>query len=130
MTDLEALVQRAKHTEHGFTALRAEAGEIVASAPKAAALWIAWQLLLSDAHQARRIAAFIFGALAATTPQALRALRGTVSRDPDWRVQEILAQGFDWYCRETGYETALPLIESWLADPNPNVRRAASEGPT
>ena len=44
-------------------------------------------------------------------------------------MQEVLAQGFDWYCRETGYETTLPLIESWLADPNPNVRRASSEGP-
>jgi HEAT repeat protein len=129
MTDLEALVRRAKQTQHGFTALRTEAGVIIAGASKPDALWIARQLLQSEAHQARMIATFIFGALAATTPQALRVLRATVSRDPDWRVQEILAQGFEWYCRETGYEQALPVIESWLADPNANVRRAASEGP-
>ena len=129
MTNLEAVVMRAKQTQHGFTALRVEAGQIVAGVSKADALWIARQLLQSDAHQARMIAVFIFGALAATTPQALRVLRATVSRDSDWRVQEILAQGFDWYCRETGYEQALPVIESWLADPNANVRRAASEGP-
>ena len=129
MTDLEAVVRRAKQTQHGFTALRTEAGVIIAGSSKADALWNARQLLQSDAHQARMIATFIFGALAATTPQALRVLRATVSRDPDWRVQEILAQGFEWYCRETGYEQALPVIETWLADPNANVRRAASEGP-
>ncbi len=27
-----------------------------------------------------------------------------------------------------GYERALPVIEGWLADPNQNVRRAATEG--
>ena len=129
MNDLDSTVRRAKQTEHGFTALRAEAGQIVAGSSKADALWMALQLLQSEAHQARMIAAFVYGALAASTPRALRVLRDTVSRDLDWRVQEILAQGFDWYCRETGYEQALPVIESWLADPHPNVRRAASEGP-
>jgi len=129
MTNLADLVDRARRTEHGFTALRAEAGRIVAGSSKADALWIARQLLQCDAHQARQIATFIFGALAGTTPQALNVLRDTVSRDPDWRVQEILAQAFDWYCRETGYRQALPIMQSWLADSHPNVRRAASEGP-
>ena len=64
----------------------------MADSSKTDALWTARQLLRSDAHQARQIAAFIFGALAATTPQALQVLRTTVSRDPDWRVQEILAK--------------------------------------
>ena len=129
MTNLEAVVQRARQTEHGFTALRTEAGQIVADSSKADALWAARRLLRSDAHQARQIATYIFGALAATTPQALHVLRNTVSRDPDWQVQEILAQAFDWYCRETGYEQALPVLKSWLADSHENVRRAASEGP-
>lgn len=35
---------------------------------------------------------------------------------------------FDNYCAKIGYERALPVIEDWFADPNPNVRRAASEG--
>jgi HEAT repeat protein len=127
--DLEALVRRAKKTQHGFTALRTEAAKIVGGASKSDALRIARQLLKSEVHQVRMIATFVLGALAATTPQALSLLRGTVSCDPDWRVQEILAQGFDAYCREVGYEQALPVIESWLADRNANVRRAASEGP-
>lgn len=40
----------------------------------------------------------------------------------------MLAQAFDRYCADTGYELALPVIEGWLADPNPNVRRAVTEG--
>jgi 3-methyladenine DNA glycosylase AlkC len=43
-------------------------------------------------------------------------------------VQEILAQAFDVYCRASGYEKALPVIESWLTDRYATVRRAASEG--
>ncbi len=51
-----------------------------------------------------------------------------MSRDSDWRVQEILAQAFDRYCADTGYEKALPPIREWLADSSPNVRRAVTEG--
>lgn len=32
------------------------------------------------------------------------------------------------YCAAVGYAAALPTIDSWLADPHPNVRRAVSEG--
>jgi 3-methyladenine DNA glycosylase AlkC len=51
-----------------------------------------------------------------------------VSRDSDWRVQEILAKAFDRYCADIGYEQALPAIKEWLSDSSPNVRRAVSEG--
>jgi 3-methyladenine DNA glycosylase AlkC len=51
-----------------------------------------------------------------------------VSQDENWRVQEMLAQAFDKYCADIGYERALPVIEDWLVDPNPNVRRAVTEG--
>lgn len=43
-------------------------------------------------------------------------------------MQEVLAQAFDKYCAEIGYEQALPVIKEWLADPNPNIRRAVTEG--
>ena len=35
---------------------------------------------------------------------------------------------FDMYCRDSGYEEALPVIRDWLTDANHNVRRAVSEG--
>jgi 3-methyladenine DNA glycosylase AlkD len=50
------------------------------------------------------------------------------SQDGSWVVQEVLAKAFNMYCKEIGYEKALPMIKSWLEDGNPNVRRAASEG--
>ena len=51
-----------------------------------------------------------------------------MSLDKDWRVQEILAQAFDQYCKDSGYEKSLPVIKDWLADANPNVGRAVTEG--
>jgi 3-methyladenine DNA glycosylase AlkC len=65
---------------------------------------------------------------AAQRAPALRLLRVKVSHDPAWQVQEILAMAFDRYCHDCGYEAALPLIDDWLADRNPNSRRAVSEG--
>ena len=41
------------------------------------------------------VATFIFGLLAAQSREALSLMRERVSQDPDWRVQEILAQAFD-----------------------------------
>ena len=43
-------------------------------------------------------------------------------------MQEILAKAFDQYCSDIGYKKALTVIEDWLADANPNVRRAVTEG--
>jgi hypothetical protein len=72
MTDLEALVRRAKRTQQGFLPLRTVAAEIVTGTPRADAMRIARQLLQSEVSQARMIAAFILGALAGRSPEALR----------------------------------------------------------
>jgi 3-methyladenine DNA glycosylase AlkC len=74
------------------------------------------------------LATFLYGDTAAQRPESLLFLKEVVSRDPDWRVQEILAQAFDRYCADTGYEAALPTIREWLSDVHSNVRRAVSEG--
>ena len=89
---------------------------------------IAKELFVSEVHQARMLVVFLFGKFAAQSNENLNFLRSEVSKDKDWRVQEILAQAFDQYCAEIGYELALSMIEDWLADPNPNVRRAVTEG--
>ncbi|MEP7293609.1 MAG: HEAT repeat domain-containing protein [Chloroflexota bacterium] len=74
------------------------------------------------------LAKFCYGDLAAQSEICLLFLRSVVSRDSDWRVQEILAQAFDRFCKDRGYEKALPTIIDWLSDDSPNVRRAVTEG--
>ena len=43
-------------------------------------------------------------------------------------MQEIIAKAFDQYCKDKGYENALPEIKAWLNDKHPNVCRAVTEG--
>ncbi len=74
------------------------------------------------------LATFIFGRLAEKADESLNFLRTRARRDTDWRVQEVLAQAFDNYCSDIGYEKALPKMREWIRDPNPNVRRAVTEG--
>ena len=85
-------------------------------------------LFESEVNQARSLATFILGHLAATSGESLKFLRTNVSQDEDWGVQEILAKAFDNYCAITGYEQSIVVINDWLADSNPNVRRAVTEG--
>lgn len=55
-------------------------------------------------------------------------MRDEVSKDENWRVQEVLAKSFDEFCKKTGYENSLPIIDEWLKNNNPNTRRAVTEG--
>ena len=50
------------------------------------------------------------------------------SKHLNCRIQEILAKAFDEFCKQTGYEKSLPVIDEWLQNNNPNVRRAVTEG--
>jgi 3-methyladenine DNA glycosylase AlkC len=68
------------------------------------------------------------GFIASESKGALTFLKGSVSKDADWRVQEMLAKAFDRYCLDIGYKNALPVIQEWLSDKNANVRRAVTEG--
>ena len=122
------LIQRVQQTQHGFSDIRKAADEVVQAHELAASTDLAHALFVSNVHQARMLATFIFGHLAVTSDDALRFLRLHVSQDKDWRVQEILAQAFDTYCATAGYEQALQVIDDWLGDPAANVRRAVTEG--
>jgi 3-methyladenine DNA glycosylase AlkC len=128
MIDITALIARVQQTQHGFTDIRRAADEIYQSYPCIEALPIAHELFKSSVHQARMLAVFMLGDCAAPSPQTLVFLREVVSQDADWRVQEILAQAFDRFCADMGYEEALPTIRDWLQDDRANVRRAVSEG--
>src|SRR5262245_28510644 len=128
MINTQSLIQRVQKTQHGFTDIQKAAEEVFASHSTVETLRLAKELFASEIHQARMLATFLFGKLAARSKESLTFLRKRVSLDKDWRVQEILAQAFDQYCRDTGYGKSLPVIKSWLEDKNPNVRRAVTEG--
>ena len=81
----------------------------------------------SEVYQVRMYAVFLLGHLSQES-DVLSFLRDDVSADSNWRVQEVLAKAFDDFCAVRGYEAALPVIDEWLSDPHPNVRRAVTEG--
>ena len=128
MDDMEKLIRRVRKTQHGFLDIQKAANEVVDERSEKENLRIAKQLVNSEFYQARSLATFIFGKLAAKSKQALNILKRRISQDKDWRVQEILAKAFDRYCADLGYEKALPVIKEWLADSSSNVRRAVTEG--
>lgn len=81
----------------------------------------------SDIYQVRMYGVFLFGYLS-DQKDILVFMRDEVSEDDNWRVQEVLAKAFDEFCRKAGYEKALPIIDEWLDNHNPNMRRAVTEG--
>ena len=81
----------------------------------------------SDSYQVRMYAVFLFGYLS-SDKDILLFMRDEVSKDNNWRVQEVLAKAFDEFCKRTGYQKALPIIDEWLKCSNPNTRRAVTEG--
>jgi 3-methyladenine DNA glycosylase AlkC len=128
MDTINILVQRVGRIEHGFIDIQNAADEVVAEHTAKESLGIAEQLFTSEIYQARSLATFIFGRLAADSNESLKFLKQCVSRDSDWRVQEILAKAFDRYCSDTGYQETLPEIREWLGASSPKVRRAVTEG--
>ena len=81
----------------------------------------------SHAYQVRMYGVFLFGYLSEQN-DILAFMRDEVSKDDNWRVQEVLAKAFDEFCKKIGYEKALPTIDEWLKNNNPNTRRAVTEG--
>ena len=81
----------------------------------------------SDTYQVRMYGVFLFGYLS-EQDDILAFMRDEVSKDDNWRVQEVLAKAFDEFCKKIGYEKALPVIDEWLKNNNPNTRRAVTEG--
>lgn len=87
----------------------------------------------SNTYQVRMYGVFLFGYLSEQN-DILTFMRDEVSKDDNWRVQEVLAKAFDEFCKNTGYEKALPIIDEWLENDNPNeaIRRivALKEDPS
>lgn len=131
MKEIEELIQQVAKVKDGFKPIQLTAEQVLAhhsSVDNLDSLRIAQALYTSDVYQARMLATIIFGKLAFQFPETFAFLKHTVSKDENWRVQEMLAMTFDTYCKVVGYEQALPTIQAWLQDANPNVKRAVTEG--
>ena len=111
MDTIQKLIQRVRKTDHGFLDIKKAADEVIVGHDAKECLHIAKQLLDSEIYQARSLATFILGRLSANSNESLNLLKRRVSKDDDWRVQEILAKAFDRYCADIGYEQALTVIK-------------------
>ena len=81
----------------------------------------------SDIYQVRMYSVFLFGYLSEDSG-IQTYMKEEVSKDSNWRVQEVLAKAFDEFCKKIGYDKSLPVIDEWLDSNNPNTRRAVVEG--
>ena len=88
---------------------------------------LAYLVYSSKLYQVRMYAVFLFGHLS-DREEILAFMRDEVSKDENWRVQEILAKAFDEFCKKRGYEQALLTIDAWLKNGNANAKRDVSEG--
>lgn len=125
---MNELIKKLAAVEHGFRLFELEAQEIVNShtMPEAKVIAIDW--LKHDLYQVRSCAVFILGFIAGKDKEVLPVLRDKARSDGSWQVQEMIAKAFDQYCKDIGYEKALPEIREWLDDQHPNVCRAVTEG--
>ena len=124
---VEGLEREFSAIERGFLREQRCARSDYASFDPEQARRVAFLAYRSEAYQVRMYAVFLLGHLSQES-DVLSFLRDDVSADSNWRVQEVLAKAFDDFCAVRGYEAALPVIDEWLSDPRPNVRRAVTEG--
>lgn len=122
------ILEHKQKIERGGREVRTLAEELSQGAASPEKLRLAQSLYTHTEPAVKMVAVYLFGILASQTDAALAFLRETVSGEQDWRIQEILAQAFDRYCADRGYEQTLPTIQAWLGDGRANVRRAVSEG--
>ena len=76
---------------------------------------LAYAAYRSEVYQVRMYGVFLLGHLSEDV-EILNFMRESVSKDENE------------FCKRTGFEKSLPVIDSWLQDKNPNTRRAVTEG--
>ena len=113
--------------EHGFKEEEKRALEDYKSNDNQYIKKLALLAYKSNVYQVRMYGVFLLGNLS-DDDEILTFMRDEVSKDDNWRVQEVLAKTFDEFCKKIGYEKALPIIDEWLENDNPNTRRAVTEG--
>lgn len=126
--NIEEIIAYIVTVENGFQHILDAAHQIHASYSDEECYALSLELFENQAYQVRMLSVVLLGYVGVENEKALSFLKERVSRDENWRVQEMLAKSFDFICKERGYERALPLIAEWLADGYPNVVRAVTEG--
>lgn len=124
---MDALIEKLKSIEHSFKHI-IEAGDYILSDTSIDHFEFSTKLLDDDAYQMRMLATYVLGQLSVESTKALEILETRVATDDNWRVQEMLAKAFDYYCQSVGYEKSLPKIKNWIDNENPNIKRAVIEG--
>ncbi|SEW43223.1 HEAT repeat domain-containing protein [Chitinophaga arvensicola] len=124
---LNAMIASIKKVEHGFKHIL-EAGSQLLNNPDLDHLETATRLIQGESYQERGLGVWLLGLLSPENPSALQLLRTSIPADENWRVQEMLAKAFDYYCSKIGYEQSLPEIRKWLKASHPNLNRAVVEG--
>ncbi|HJG89034.1 DNA alkylation repair protein [Barnesiella viscericola] len=126
--NIEEIIAHIVTVENGFQHILDAVHQIHASYSDEECYALSLELFENQAYQVRMLSVVLLGYVGVENEKALSFLKERVSRDENWRVQEMLAKSFDFICKERGYERALPLIAEWLADGYPNVVRAVTEG--
>ena len=124
---IAALEQEFSSIENGFKTEESRALQDFQSHDFAYCKTLAFAAFQSPVYQVRLYGVFLFGYLS-EDEEILHFMKEEVTKDENWRVQEILAKSFDIYCKKIGMEKALPTITEWLQSPEPNARRAVTEG--
>lgn len=124
---MKELIDNIKKIENGFRHI-VETGDIIFTDKTQEHFDLATRFLADDSYQVRMLATYLLGQLSIQNPEALKLLETKIAEDKNWRVQEMLAKAFDYYCNTIGYEKSLPTIEKWLSDKKVNVKRAVIEG--
>ncbi|MGV7105018.1 DNA alkylation repair protein [Flavobacterium sp. U410] len=124
---MDQLLEGIKKIEHGFKHI-IEAGDLILKDKSYSPFDLAVGFSTDEHYQVRMLATYLFGQLSADNSQALEMLETRIADDTNWRVQEMLAKAFDYYCQTIGYEKSLPTIQKWLSDKNANIKRAVIEG--
>ena len=113
--------------EHGFKEEKKRAIADYKANDKNYIKRLAFLSFKSDIYQVRMYSVFLFGYLSEDS-DIQTYMKDEVSKDSNWRVQEVLAKAFDEFCKKIGYEKSLRVIDEWLNSENPNTRRAVVEG--
>ena len=124
---IKSLEKELSFFEHGFKEEEKRALVDYKSNDKNYIKRLAFLAFKSDVYQVRMYSVFLFGYLSEDS-DILTYMKDEVSKDSNWRVQEVIAKAFDEFCKKIEYEKALPVIDEWLGSNNPNTRRAVVEG--
>ena len=110
---IAALEREFSSIENGFKTEESRALQDFQSHDFAYSKFLAFAAFQSPVYQVRMYGVFLFGYLS-EDEEILHFMKEEVTKDENWRVQEILAKSFDMYCKKIGMKKALPIITEGL----------------